>query len=176
MTTAYLIAGPPSSGNRLVASIFARSGCLGVGSCDQPTRTGEIPEAADRPLVIIKHRKINRWALALYAAGYKRVVVVVVVREPIANARSLVDHGHVVGFSDAQSLRISMIARNIVAGMNYADRLEVITYEGLTEEFLSAWLPEIGLPYAPGPLDLPDQDTPASITNQNARHYSECQA
>lgn len=142
----------------------------------QPRRIDDIPRGSGKPLAIIKHRRLTRWILALYAAGYSRVVVIVVVREPVANARSLVDRGHVVGFKDAQSLRTSMIARNIVAGMSYADRLEVVTYEGLTEDFLENWLPEIGLPYKSGPLDLPDQDTPAVIENQNAKHYAECQA
>jgi hypothetical protein len=176
MPVAYLIAGPPSAGNRLVASALVRSGCLGVGAGDvQPKSFGDIPIAGDQPLVIIKHRKIFKWTRALYGAGYSRVVVIVIVREPIANALSLVERGHVVGLEDAQSYRTTVIAQNIASGL-FADRLEIITYEGLSELFLSHWLPEIGLPYIPGPLDLPDQDTPSAIQNQNGKHYAACQA
>lgn len=175
MPTAYLVAGPPSAGNRLVAAALVRSGCLGEGSDNQPKRAIDVPPPGDKPVVVIKHRYVSDWIRTLRAIGYDRVVVVVVVREPIANARSLVANGSVTRFDDARKMIARMIAKNVFAATSEHATLEVITYEGLNEQFLEAWLPRIGLPYVDGPLDLPGQNGPSEITNQNGKHYAECQ-
>ena len=168
--TAYIVTGPVSSGNRLLASILVRSGCAGEGSTNQPMRADQLP-APTRPLVIIKHGGLTGWIRALRAKGYDRIVVILIIREPIANADSMVRRGHHQEFEDAYAHRIVAIAANITEALAQRVELEIITYEGLSEPFLRRWLPRIGLPYVPGPLSLPGQAAPATIRNQNARHY-----
>lgn len=51
---AYIISGPESSGNRLLAGILVRSGCSGEGSHNQPHCPNDIPEP-DKHFVLIKH-------------------------------------------------------------------------------------------------------------------------
>ncbi|GIW83172.1 MAG: hypothetical protein KatS3mg105_4979 [Gemmatales bacterium] len=167
---AYIVSGAVSSGNRLLAAILVRSGCAGEASTNQPMRADQLP-LPTQPLVIIKHGGLTGWIRALRAKGYERIVVILPIREPIANADSMVRRGHHPDFEDAYAHRIVVIAKNITEALAQRVDLEIVTYEGLTEPFLERWLPRIGLPYIAGPLSLPGQAVPKTIVNQNARHY-----
>lgn len=169
--TAYIVAGVNSSGNRLLASILVRSGCAGEGSTNQPMRIEEIP-LPDRSIVIIKHGMLTGWIRRFRELGYQRIVVIVPIREPIANCLSIVSRGHLSDFEDAYHHRVVAITRNLVEALAQRVDLELITYEGLSEPFLRQWLPRIGLPYVHGHLSLPGQHASNEICNQNAKHYS----
>ena len=168
---AYRVAGFESSGNGLLASILVRSGCAGEASTDQPT-PDELPPPK-RPLVVIDHDEVARWIAALRGRGYDPVRVLVIVRERIANIRSAITRGH----WPQQLCEAAWARRSTDLAQNLADALaagivpEVLTYEGLTEPFLAAWLPRIGLPYVPGEIVLPGQIAPSSIELQNAKWY-----
>jgi len=168
---AYIVAGVNSSGNRLLASILVRSGCVGEGSTNQPMSIAEIPPP-EQSVVIIKHGGLTGWIRRFRELGYQRIVVIIPIREPIANCASIVARGHLSDFEDAYHHRIVAISRNIVEALAQRVELELITYEGLSEPFLKQWLPRIGLPYVPGHLSLPGQHASSEICNQNAKHYS----
>lgn len=178
--TAYIIAGPVSSGNRLLASILIRSGCYGSSTAQQIDRTSEIP-APKRPFVIIRHVDTADWINALQETGYDNVVVIVIIREPIAHIGSMIKNGHYQSvrrqqlFSicpinvdrqahekDLYRIRTSTIAKNIIDAQDADAKLEIISYEGLSEQFLRRWLPLIGLEY----MELSD-----NINNQNDKYY-----
>lgn len=172
MPTAYLVCGAPSSGNRLVAAILCRSGCAGEGSTNQPAELADIPAAGYNPYVLIRHRNVAQTIAALQQRGFTKVVAIVVVREPVATVRSMVNHGHQPTEAAAKRHRDIVIADNIADLDESGIPFEIVTYEGLTEDFLHAWLPTIGLPYVMGPLSLPGQLSPPAIRNQNAKHCS----
>ena len=169
--TAYIVCGPESSGNRLVASILCRSGCDGEGSTRQPQSLEQLPATADRPYVCIIHYHLSPWVRALRARGFARVVAILPIREPMANVRSMMSRGHRTDFEDGYRYRTVTIARNIVEALAQDVQLEIITYEGLSEPFLAEWLPRIGLPHVGGGLSLPGQIAPDTISNQNGKHY-----
>jgi hypothetical protein len=123
------------------------------------------------PYAVIHHHNLAMWIQRLRQMGYSRVVVIVPIREPIANVRSMMARGHTDDISQAYWSRQVHIARNIAEALAANAELEVITYEGLTEPFLREWLPRIGLEYVPGALDLVGQHAPESIVNQNSKHY-----
>lgn len=170
MSTAYLVCGPESSGNRLVASILCRSGCGGEGSTRQPQRPADLPPARG-PYALIKHHRLPLWIASLRAIGYGRVCAVMPLREPVAQTRSAVDRGHEASVADARAKRASTIRDNVRDAYRLADQVELLTYEGLSEAMLREWLPLVGLRYVAGPLQLDGQLAPPVIEPQNERHY-----
>jgi len=170
MADAYIVAGPESSGNRLLAAILVRSGCAGEGSTRQPQNISDIPRP-DRDYVLISHHLIPMWVRALKEIGYERVHVIIIVREPIANTQSAVNRGHQKTIQEAKTDRLLTIASNIADSLAHGIEPEVITYEGICEEWLKMWLPTIGLQYQDGPLSLPGQHAPPTFNNMNHRHY-----
>lgn len=171
MPTAYLIAGWPSSGNRLLAAVLVRSGCAGEASTEQPD-IDFIPPAT-RPLVVYQHWDVRAWIRALRRAGYERVVVIVIVREPVACVRSAIAHDHFQcpNFDRLWADRSRDITQHLFDAIVEGVIPEIVTYEGLTEPFLAAWLPRIGLPYVPGEIILPGQIASSSIESQNEKWY-----
>lgn len=182
ITTAYIIAGPVSSGNRLLASILIQSGCYGSSTAQQIDRTNEIP-VPKQPLVLIKHTSIAHWVRALQETGYGNVVIIVLIREPIANVDSMIRNEHYQNTKkqrlldrrvcpidinrhahkkDLHRIRTSTIAENIAEARDVDAELEIISYEGLSEQFLRRWLPLIGLEYVESSDD---------ICNQNDKYY-----
>jgi hypothetical protein len=168
--TAYIVSGPRPSGNRLMASILVRSGCGGSGSTLQPKTVDELTEATG-PFVIIQHASLHEWVPALRERGYERIVVLVVIREPVANLSSMTTRGHYRDIATARDQRARGIALTVMDALGSQAELEFVTYEGLTEASLKEWLPTIGLPYVPGALELVGQDAPSQIENVNAAHY-----
>jgi hypothetical protein len=181
---AYLVAGFESSGNRLLASILVRSGCAGEASTNQPPLDRLPPP--ERPLVVIAHEQptaerlaaphgqaVARWIAALNGRGYDPVRVLVIVREPVANIRSAIARGHWPQelCEAAYCRRTHDLAQNLSDSLAAGIVPEVLTYEGLTEPFLAAWLPRIGLRYVPGAIILPGQIAPPRIELQNEKWY-----
>ena len=176
--TAYIVTGFESSGNRLLASVLARSGCRGEGSTNQPKTGCDIPGPMKTPYVMIQHRNLAFWIRWLRFRGYRNIFVLLIIREPIANVLSAVNRGHIdpvteepLDIESAHEHRIEVIADAVQVSRQRGVNLEILTYEGLSESFLKQWLPRIGLGYTPGILDLPGQDSPAEIENQNFKHY-----
>ncbi len=169
---AYIVSGPESSGNRLLAGILVRSGCAGEGSHKQPHRPNDIPEP-NKHFVLIKHTgdEVKKWTSILKSKGYKYITVIVVIREPIANVASMVSRQHCKFYPTIYENRTEKIIGTLEAAKEVADHIEIITYEGITEPFLKQWLPMIGLPYVPGPIRLPGQGIFQEITVQNSKHY-----
>jgi Methyltransferase FkbM domain len=170
---AYIVCGPTSSGNRLLASILCRSGCRGEGSTRQPQKVEEIPTADGTPYVVIKHEHLPVWIKALKDKGYLRVVGIVMVREPYANISSMFQHKHIIdiGITAAFQDRNNVIVTNIVRLHEAQAEIEILSYEGLNEESLKRWLPHIGLEYKAGDLKLPGQLAPRQIEAKNDKHY-----
>jgi len=168
---AYIVCGPFASGNRLMAAILVRSGCRGSGSTDQPAGSGEIPQCDGRPYVMVQHHRLPYWAEALRECGYGHVAAIVMVREPIAQARSA-SRAHGKDFGLCYLDRTVTTATNVATAMRAGLQLEIVPYESLSEPMLAAWLPTIGLPYARGPIHTPGQTTAARIENQNRKHYA----
>jgi len=181
---AYLVAGFESSGNRLLASILVRSGCAGEASTNQPSLDRLPPP--ERPLVVIAHeapaadrvavphgQAVARWTAALKSHGYDPIRVLAIVREPIANIRSAIARGHWPQelCEAAYARRTYDLAKNLSDSLAAGIVPEVLTYEGLTEHYLAAWLPRIGLPYFPGAIVLPGQIAPPQIESQNEKWY-----
>lgn len=86
------------------------------------------------------------WIRSFRTLGYKRIIVILMIREPIATASSMIKRNHHKDFEDAYAHRIVAIANNLVEALAQRVELEILTYEGLTESFLKKWLPRIGLP------------------------------
>lgn len=173
-TTFYLVCGSTSSGNRLMASVLVRSGCRGEGSTNQPPEF-EVPVCDGRDLVVIAHTRIPKWIQAATAAGYDRVVAIVMVREEYATTMSQKAVGHpTIEGRGHQYTRAIQTARNMAAGLMWADATHVQTFEGLTEAALRVWLPVIGLEYVEGDLELagqPEAPTTPDGLAANSKHY-----
>ena len=99
--------------------------------------------------------------------------MLVIVREPIANIRSAIARGHWPEqlCEAAYGRRTHDLAKNLSDSLAAGIVPEVLTYEGLTEPFLAAWLPRIGLTYVPGEIILPGQTAPPGIELQNDKWY-----
>jgi len=83
----------------------------------------------------------------------------------------MVRAGHVDCIKTAEFRRINSIRTNLADADEEDALLEIVTYEGLTEEMLMEWLPHIGLGYRSGPIILDGQDAPIEILSQNRKHY-----
>lgn len=91
---AVLVSGPPSSGNRWVASIFVACGLFGYGSSDQPNPDDLVLWSQHERIVLVVHNGLRDWILRLEDLGYL-VKAVVVVRDPYVTQLSQRVNGHV---------------------------------------------------------------------------------
>lgn len=161
MSQAFLICGTQSSGNRFLVRIFLAAGCAGKAHFNQP----EIPE--DVPLrenyVTFRHHYIPKWVDMLKRSGYDRVTCVLPIREPWANIQSQLLRGHYRRFHEAYRFRSQVIAQNARDAILVADRLEIVSVEGITQPFLEQWLPLLGLKWNP--------ECPVWI-DMNSKHYT----
>jgi FkbM family methyltransferase len=173
--TAYLVCGPVSSGNRVMAAVLMRSGCVGSSSTFQPLSPEELPEAQDDPFVMISHQNLTAWIRGLRARGHQRVVAVVMVREPVANIQSAIKRGHHTrDLAFGLRVRSHRLASNIAELISCNAEVEIYPYEGMSEEAMRRWLPHIGLEYIPGDLVHPGQpDFPKVLKPQNHKNYRE---
>ena len=177
MPTAFIVCGPMSSGNRLLAGAMVRSGCLGEASTRQPKRPEQIAEAKPgKPFVLIAHYRLRRWIKILRSKGYERVVAVCIVREQVATIRSQQKAGHAQLAEVATANRVAMVAEALGDATAYCDAAHLTTFEGLTEAALAHFLPVLGLEYKAGSLELEGQVTGSVIDPElsqatNRKHY-----
>lgn len=172
MKKAFVVCGPESSGNRVVAAILARAGCWGEGSTNQPKTIQDIPVDANH-IVWIKHHCLEDTVEKLKFAGFDEITLIIVIREPEANCRSMVKNGHLDDINKAYKSRIQTVQAALNIGVIFDCNIEIITYEGLSNSMLSLWLPRLGLPIdkLDEPLNLIGQNAPNIISNENHKHY-----
>ena len=171
MKRAFIICGPESVGNRLLAAILLRAGCWGSASHNQPSLS-DFPDQVNN-IVWIKHFPSKFLDLI---KGFEEIVLVIPIREPEAHTRSMVRHGHAKTLDEARKKRLDVIATNIAVGLKNGLNVEILTYEGLSESSLKLWLERFGL--RTDNLDEPIMSPPfqnllPTIANQNAKHYEE---
>lgn len=92
MPTLFIVAGPESSGNRLVASLLVAGGCRGEASTRQP-EIGGVPTDGDAVIIAHDPGLIRRWLCWARSTRFDTHVVVVL-RDWHATARSAVNRGH----------------------------------------------------------------------------------
>lgn len=172
MKRAFIVCGPPSSGNRLVGAILVRAGCWGEGSTNQPNTIDQIPSDA-KDIVWIHPPNIKTIPSDLRTIGFDEITFIVVIREPEANARSMVNGGFHKSLEDAYQRRIFDVFNFINIGLVNNCKVEIITYEGLSTPMLKLWLPRLGLPIhnLDQPLQLVGQLASDVISNENGKHY-----
>ncbi len=174
MRRAFIICGPPSSGNRLVGAILVRAGCWGEGSTNQPKSVSDIPMDAKDVVWIHPHPDCwNTLISDLHGVGFDKIIFIVVIREPEANCRSMVKSGFYKEIQQAYTERTAHLCNILNIAVVNACEIEIITYEGLSTQMLKLWLPRLGLPAdnLDQPLNLVGQLAPDFISNKNVKHY-----
>lgn len=172
MRRAFIVSGPLSSGNRLVGAILVRAGCWGEGSTNQPYSIKEIPVNV-KDIVWIHPPSLPTLPNQLRSIGFDEITFIVVIREPEANARSMVKVGFCKSLEEAYQRRVIDVSATINIGLANDCKIEIITYEGLSVPMLKLWLPRLGLPIhnLDQPLQLIGQLAPDVISNENWKHY-----
>jgi hypothetical protein len=153
--TCFLVVGPESAGNRLLAALLVSAGCHGDGSTAQRWDPG-LPTGISPAVVIRSFPHGGQWIDlrhvydGLRIAGYKRVVTLVTVRHPVAMARSQVRRGHAHHIKDAE-VRIERAYLRIVPRIQSPFLL--VPYEALVagEASRRELLLSMGLTPGPGP-------------------------
>ena len=164
----FVVCGPESSGNRMLAAAFVRAGCWGEGSTNQPRRASEIPKRG--PAVIIVHFVENLLVEAM-ELGW-RPELLLVVRDPVAQSRSAVMRRHFGSVVEALQVREHTYHTNMKFAWRYGLPIHMLPYEGLTDEFFHEWLPQLGLTGdVSGSLIV--QDGRERFINQNGKHYAD---
>lgn len=172
MRRAFIICGPPSSGNRLIGAILVRAGCWGEGSTNQPKTISDIPTDVD-DIVWIHPRCWDTLISDLRTAGFEKIIFILVIREPEANCRSMVKSGFYQELDQAYTERTNHLCNMLNIAVTNGCQIEIVTYEGLSTPMLKLWLPRFGLPIhnLDEPLQMIGQLAPDYISNENAKHY-----
>jgi hypothetical protein len=170
----YLVCGPESSGNRLMARILMAAGCYGDGDVIQRLDKEDPPPDANR---VVLHRSfpygaqgggrhwpnINKLNDRFSALGYG-MFVVVMARDHHCMARSQVEKGkHVKTLAEAQANIISAYGLILSYVMNF--HYVVVPYESIVlhpRETIS-WLLEY--------LALPPGEFQEEIRDENIKWY-----
>lgn len=178
MTTCYLIVGPESAGNRVLAACLIAGGAQG----DTTARTAapgssELPEGEDRAVVIRSFPHGGEWPdmdLLLFRLMrcYDLVTVLVTVRHPVALWRSQVARGHVGTTAEAHDHSRHAWVR-IFAALGRAwgrDGLEwlVVPYESLADG-AEALLGQLGLVADLSLVEVEGRAVP--LENRNPKHF-----
>lgn len=161
---AYLIAGCQSSGNRFLTEILLRAGCCGSADVKQPESAAEIPNA-DRPFAMFRHHNLGPALGWLRERGYDPMVLLIV-REQVATARSMAAAGHVAPPSHRRDVIASVINECYWSSTPW----EIVPYESIRPEMLTEWLPAIGL------SGRPEQFVDLACGDRNEQHYVESEA
>lgn len=174
---AFLVTGPESSGNRMMAAILSAAGCRGSGSTDSPYND-QLP-AGESPVVIIRSFPHGgRWPnlreliAQLQSCGYE-VTVLVTARGPVALERSQVAAGHQVDGDGARQAIAEAYGRIFPALFASGTRWMLVPYEALVlnpDTAVPELLELLGLnPDFGGHVRVDHQLGP--ITDQNRKHY-----
>lgn len=166
----FIVAGPVSSGNRVMTGILVRAGLSGEGSTNQPVSFDDINY--DLPSVMITHHKVKKWIDAFKGHGHA-VTVIIMIRESFAQAHSAMTRGH---FSDIDTAFIDAqmtISRNILEATEAGCIVDFVSYESLCPEMIPFFLNRHGLRFdnINERLNLVGQLAPDQPTNMNAAHY-----
>src|SRR5581483_1465500 len=171
MRRIFIVNGPESSGNRLVGAILLRAGCWGEASTNQPKTISDIPKEPNQ--VVWIHPGNFKDTIPALKTVFDEVTVILVIREPEANCRSMVRVGFFQTLKQANIARINKIQETINTALESNCKLEIITYEGLSTPMLRLWLPRLGLPVdnLNQNLKLVGQLAPTQIRNRNGKYY-----
>lgn len=175
---AFLVTGPESAGNRLLAAILTRAGCHGTGAHDSPY-TDRLPADGEDPVVLIRSMPHGGswpdlgWSVqALRTRGY-HVTMLITVREPVAHIRSQVARGHSRTEAAARIDTMSAYQRIFRAILELPQRpaFRLVPYEGfvLHPEAIGPFVRELGLDWKAGPVTVERQSR--EVTDENAKHY-----
>ena len=170
---AFLIAGPESSGNRIMASLLVRSGVHGAGSTNQLYSRERLPDGETSPVLTIIHHDIRDPILKLGALGYE-VTVIVMMRDPFAQEQSMVQRGHVGSIEAAHQRVLDTYAENFATIKELGCKYRVVSYDYLvtyTLTVLHRIVTDLELPFVvTGPIHWDDQPYD-HVVDANARHY-----
>lgn len=177
MKRAFLVTGPESAGNRLLAAVLSAAGCVGEGST--ASRFNERLPFDEDPAVVIRSMPhggdwypVEMLLSTLRRRGYE-VTVLVTTRDPVALARSQVANGHQPSEDDAH-VAVCRAYDEIFDGLRHSQEIShLVPYESVTSEdpnAIPALLELLGL----RPVGLASVEVdglPRPIENQNAKHY-----
>jgi LPS sulfotransferase NodH len=180
MKRAYLVTGPESAGNRLLAGILAGAGCHGTGSTDS-VYTDTLPDGSVSPVVVIRSQphgdiwpETDDTLDGLMQADYE-VTVLVTTRAAVPLERSQVAQGH-APTEELARVAISRAYDDIFAAIIGVE-LDwlLVPYESLVmdpEVAIPALLERLGLdPAWSGTVEV--DRTVAEISDANRKHYTE---
>jgi len=169
----FIVCGPQSSGNRLVAAILTRAGLSGSGSTDQPT---DYNINYSKEWVIINHwNRIREW-IAYFNANGHQVTMLIPIREAHACASSMVKTGHASSYESALKHINTVVAANLSLALIMGMRVELIPYSSLsTPGMVKQFLIRHGLrnDNLEEPLPLVGQIAPPQPENLDKKHYAE---
>lgn len=170
MKRCFLVCGPESAGNRLLASLLARAGCIGEGSTTNRWR--ERLPADETSAVIIRHRPSAAELAELDRRGYI-VTALVTTRDLHCTTRSQVARGHCVTETEAWH-GIGAAYREIFRALPDNVDIVVAPFEAFTlhrEAAANALLARLGLPkLMPGRVAI-DNHLEPGIRDENAKWY-----
>ena len=173
----FLVVGPESSGNRLLASLLVRAGCKGKGATFQPFDK-TLPNE-ESPVVVIRSfphgdvwLDLEKIIAKLLTRGYN-VVVLVTVRNAVAVIGSQIKRGHSLTEDLAEYQNNRAYAHIYNSLMNYGVHSFTIPYESIIlhpEESVKALLKLLRLPQVTkGRVQV--EGISRDIEDQNLKHY-----
>lgn len=173
MKRAFLIAGPESSGNRILASLLVRAGVHGAGSTNQLYDRERLPDGSVSPVLTIIHHEIRGPITAMRERGYE-VTVIVMTRDPFAQEQSMVQRGHVPSIEAAHKLALETYAENFSTILELGVPYRVVSYDYLVTYPLTVLhriLLDLDLPFVvEGPIYWDDKPYD-HVVDANARYY-----
>lgn len=163
MKRCFVVCGPESAGNRLLAAHLQRAGCHGNASTEQDYFPGKespafvirsLPHGEEWPDLKALKRKLER-------RDY-RVTFLVTVRDPFSLVRSQLARGHQdCAYKAIETVREAY--RAALIGDYY-----LVPYEALTQGY-DGFLGLLGLPRGTGGLFIDGE--PTKIQDGNKKHY-----
>jgi len=169
---AFIISGPESAGNRVVASLLVRAGVDGAGSTNQIYTRDHLPSTSRLALTII-HHELTAPITTLRERGYD-VTVIVVFRDAVAQEASLVQRGHDDSTAAAHARIAVTYANNFKDILALNCKYRLVSYDYLVWHplaVLGRLLADLKLPMiTKGPIYWDDQPYDY-IEDKNAAHY-----
>ena len=182
MTTCYLVVGPESAGNRVLAACLIAGGGQGEatagGGCGY---NDHLPEGEDRAVVIRSFPHGGKWPsldriLGRLLAHYDLVTVLVTARHPLALWGSQVARDHVTSAAGAHdNSRYAYVVIMAALGRRWGlSGLEwlLVPYESLADGGAEALLGQLGLSALglDGLVEVEGELVP--LENRNRRHFA----
>lgn len=176
MKRLFLVCGPESAGNRLVAVYLARAGVDIDASTNEQLPERVTVQSRDVGLIVHHEPKLSRTVQLAQSFG-RSVLMVVLVREYVANIRSMIARGHVdTAARAAERIRLSHLAA-LSAASRYGLPFVAVSYESLVlhpretvENLLNAL--ELRTDNLDSPITVQGEQCPPEAENRNARRYA----